>query len=558
MWFSIRQKILATFGVIVLLVVGLGLYQLEMLRSVHDLNERIVADDLAILNEVNQLTVLQQKAQSAADRLRDLSLLAALGNQSADRAAVLRDWEETSAEFGRVIDGLRTRLQNALDAGSSADLDLRVRQLVYELAGAVHLSQQIEPIMRLQFSALDTNDFAEAEDRHLEAMALRDQLTDKLASVQNIVVQFVAEGNSSIESAYGKATVALIVAVAGIVLVGSLATWLLQRSISRPLQQFARFVEKVGSGDLTQEVALAGRDEITTLGRHLNEMVVGLRELASQSRGVADSLNTATVEIHASTQQQAASVEEQLASIQETSATLDEITQSGAQISRRAQELSEGSEHTLRASDNGLQAVESTVLLVEAIREQAESVAENIVMLSEKTQAVGDIIATVNDISERSHILALNAAIEAAAAGEHGRSFAVVAAEIKNLADQSKEATVQVRAVLGDIQRGINTSVMLTEEAVKRVASGKQQTDLSQRAINDLTDSIQESTDTFQQIVAAINQQHIGLEQVMIALRNIRQASTQTADSTRQLDGAAAHLSALSTQLSQSIGRYGV
>jgi methyl-accepting chemotaxis protein len=178
------------------------------------------------------------------------------------------------------------------------------------------------------------------------------------------------------------------------------------------------------------------------------------------------------------------------------------------------------------------------------------------VTLSEKTQAVGDIIATVNDISERSHILALNAAIEAAAAGEHGRSFAVVAAEIKNLADQSKEATVQVRAVLGDIQRGINTSVMLTEEAVKRVASGKEQTDTAQRTINDLTDSIQESTDTFEQIVAAINQQHIGLEQVMIALRNIRQASTQTADGTRQLDAAAANLSALSTQLAHSIGRY--
>uniref|UniRef100_UPI001F39112E methyl-accepting chemotaxis protein n=1 Tax=Geminicoccus flavidas TaxID=2506407 RepID=UPI001F39112E len=194
--------------------------------------------------------------------------------------------------------------------------------------------------------------------------------------------------------------------------------------------------------------------------------------------------------------------------------------------------------------------------VMDKIREQVESVAENIVMLSERTHAVGDIIATVNDIAERSHILALNAAIEAAAAGEHGRSFAVVAAEIKNLADQSKEATVQVRAVLGDIQRGINTSVMLTEEAVKRISSGTAQTDQAQGAINHLTDTIQESSDTFQQIVAAINQQHIGLEQVMIALRTIRQASTQTADGTRQLDRAAANLSTLSGELVQSIGRY--
>ena len=104
-----------------------------------------------------------------------------------------------------------------------------------------------------------------------------------------------------------------------------------------------------------------------------------------------------------------------------------------------------------------------------------EEVAENIVALSEKTQAVGEIIATVNDVAERSNLLALNAAIEAAAAGEQGNRFSVVANEMKNLADQAKDSTVQVRTILSDIQKGINSSVMLTEEAVKRVESGKQQ-----------------------------------------------------------------------------------
>ena len=102
---------------------------------------------------------------------------------------------------------------------------------------------------------------------------------------------------------------------------------------------------------------------------------------------------------------------------------------------------------------------------MEAIREQVEEVAEKIVALSQKTQAVGEIIATVNDIAEQSNLLALNAAIEAATAGEQGSRFSVVANEMKHLADQAKEATVQVRTILGDIQKGINSSVMLTEEA---------------------------------------------------------------------------------------------
>jgi methyl-accepting chemotaxis protein len=556
MWLSVRQKILVTFGIIVLLMLALGLYQLQVLRSVRDLSEQIVEHDLSFLNDVNEIAVVQQQARAARDRLRDVTLLAALGSAGANRQAALAEWQDEATEIRQAVGALRASLQSRLDDVDSADVDQQIRQLVYTLAAADDLIRQLEPIVLRQFDALSKSDFTVAEDAQQQAARLADQIEERLNSIRASVLQLVNEAQDWIEQMHRMAAITLAAAFAGIVLASIAAAWLLQRSITRPLARFARFAEQIGAGDLTASVTIGSRDEISQLAQHLNGMVAGLRELAIQSRAASESLNAATQEIRTSTQQQAASVEEQLASVQETSATLDEITQSGAQVSRRAQELSLGAEETIQASSNGLQAVGDTARVMDKIREQVESVAENIVMLSERTHAVGDIIATVNDIAERSHILALNAAIEAAAAGEHGRSFAVVAAEIKNLADQSKEATVQVRAVLGDIQRGINTSVMLTEEAVKRISSGTAQTDQAQGAINHLTDTIQESSDTFQQIVAAINQQHIGLEQVMIALRNIRQASTQTADGTRQLDRAAANLSTLSGELVQSIGRY--
>jgi methyl-accepting chemotaxis protein len=303
-------------------------------------------------------------------------------------------------------------------------------------------------------------------------------------------------------------------------------------------------------------MAMTGKDEIGHLGATLNSMVEGLRLLARQSREATENLNAAAAEIRASTQEQAASVEEQLAAVQETAATVDEITHSGAQIGKRAQEVIASAQAAAQTSMAGLQAVEDTARAMDAIREQAESVAENIVALSEKTQAVGEIITSVNDISERTHLLALNAAIEAAAAGENGRSFAVVASEMKALADQAKDATAQVRSILGDIQRGINSSVMLTEEAVKRVAAGKERTDITQQTITGISGQIQESVQTFQQIVASTNQQQLGIEQVMGALQNIRQASQQTAAGTRQLDTAAANLSQLSQQLLGIAERY--
>jgi len=309
---------------------------------------------------------------------------------------------------------------------------------------------------------------------------------------------------------------------------------------------------------LTQQAKASSGDELGWLAGSLNQMVNGLKDVAAQTRLATADLNSAAVEILASTQQQAAGTGEQAAAIQQTTTTMEEVRQSGVQISDRAKQVAASSEATSAASRAGLQAVESTAKTMENIREQAEAVAENVVSLSEKTQAIGEIISTVNDLSEQSHLLALNAAIEAAAAGEHGRSFSVIAGELKNLADQSREATVQVRSILGDIQKGINTSVMLTEEAVKRVDKGKEQADVADGAIREMTGNIQQSVQAFQQILAGSNQQQIGFTQVMQAVRDIGQASQQSAVSTSQLEKAALNLTALSQQLQKAVERYRV
>jgi methyl-accepting chemotaxis protein len=330
----------------------------------------------------------------------------------------------------------------------------------------------------------------------------------------------------------------------------------IHRSIIRPLAEFQSFVTAVGAGDLTQTSAREGDDELGRLARGLNQMVAGLRDVALQTRNAIDNLNSATSEILASTKQQAAGTAEQATACQETNATIQEVSQSCLQIAEWAKQVAAAAESASRASDSGVEAVQRTKQSVEAIREQSEAVAGNVVALSEKTQLAGEIVATVNDIAEQSHLLALNAAIEAAAAGEHGRSFSVVAGEIKNLADQSREATVQVKSILGAMQKGINTSVMLTEEAVKRVSVGTQQADVAASTIKELSASVTLSVQAFQQIVAGTNQQQIGFENVTKAVKEIGQTSQQTASSTRQLEKAAADLTVLAEQLRSTTDRY--
>jgi methyl-accepting chemotaxis protein len=319
--------------------------------------------------------------------------------------------------------------------------------------------------------------------------------------------------------------------------------------ITHRLSELQHFVTSVGDGDLTERSTPQSDDELGRLAQGLNQVVSRLRRTTIQTRATTEDLNSAAVEILASAKEQSAVTGQQVAAYQETNATMQQVSQSCLQMAEKAKEVTATAEAVSIASISGLDAVQRANQSVEAIHEQAEAVAQNIVSLSEKTQMVGDILATVNDIAEQSHLLALNAAIEAAAAGEHGRSFSVVASEIKNLADQSKSATVQVKTILGDIQKEINTSVMLTEEAVKRVDVGKQQADMAASAIRNMAANIGQSVQAFQQIVAGSNQQLIGVENVMRAMKDLSRGSEQATTTMRQTEKAAANLTELGAQL---------
>jgi len=274
-----------------------------------------------------------------------------------------------------------------------------------------------------------------------------------------------------------------------------------------------------------------------------------LQHQTHQTHQVVVDLSKASAEIVGATEEQSASTAEQVTSLQETSTTMEEISQSGSEIANRAEQLGSTTEAALKAGEAGIQAMQETTCSMESIREQVNSLAETIIGLSEKTESVGEIIATANEIAEQTKMLALNASIESARAGPEGSGFAVVAKQMKDLADEAKNSTVRIRSILEDIRLGISSTVSLTEEAVSRTDTGKQQTEVAERKIQELTAAVQESSDTSQQIVHSTNAQQSGIEQVTEAVNQVGTAAQQTAASTDQLRRAAENLSSLAQRL---------
>jgi methyl-accepting chemotaxis protein len=280
------------------------------------------------------------------------------------------------------------------------------------------------------------------------------------------------------------------------------------------------------------------------------------RSFIQQLTHAAEQLNQASLNILMATSAQSSSASEQAAAINQITSTINEVQQTSEQALEKALSVITVAEQSVEASRVGGRAVEQSVEGMHQIKEQVESIADKILALSEQTQQIGEIIATVNDIAEQSKLLALNASIEAAKAGEHGKGFAVVSMEIRNLAEQSKQATVQVRKILGEIQKATNSAVVVTEEGSKRVEIGVDLANSAGVNIHQLTDAIEESARMAKQIAASAKQQSIGMEQVSAAMGNINKASGENVRSIKQTEQVSRSLGALTGQINRLIEEF--
>jgi methyl-accepting chemotaxis protein len=387
----------------------------------------------------------------------------------------------------------------------------------------------------------------------------------------------------------------IIIASAILILAGILVAFLLSRSITRPiialqkaaaeiargnlayeikprsrdeigmlarsfvemkqsLQGIASFAEKIASGDLT--VQAVKRSEEDVLGIALENMLKNLRLQIKELIDGANILATSTSEISASTSQLASNASETAASISEATTTVEEVKQTAQLAAQKANQVSADAQTTADLSRSGRQAVQESVAAMNRIKGQVESIAESIVRLSDQTRAIGEIIETVNGLADQSNLLAVNAAIEAARAGEQGKSFTVVAHEIRNLAEQSKRATVQVKTILGDIQKATSAAVMATEQGSKAVEAGVRQSTGAGETIQRFAENIEKAAQAASQIAVSSQQQQVGMDQMTLAMEHVREASNQNAQSSRQLEAEAQNLHNLGQKLKGLVERY--
>lgn len=324
--------------------------------------------------------------------------------------------------------------------------------------------------------------------------------------------------------------------------------------MSHWLKSISHTATRISTGDLTTEVKLQSEEDV--LGNAFKSMVTNLRELTADLSEAINSMGLSSNEISTATSELASTAAETATSVSETTSTIEEVRQTSQVANQKAKAVSEASQKSAEISQSGKKAADEINEMINQIHNQMELIGESMVRLSEQSQAIGDIIATVDDLAQQSNLLSVNASIEAAKAGEQGKGFAVVAQEVKSLANQSKQATNQVRVILSDIQKATSAAVMATEQGSKAVEAGVQKSTQTGESILKLVDSVTEASHAATQIAATSHQQLIGMDQAALAMENIKQASSQNVESAKQLETAANNIKGLGIKLKELVGQF--
>jgi methyl-accepting chemotaxis protein len=383
-----------------------------------------------------------------------------------------------------------------------------------------------------------------------------DELDATLASFKEVEENLLKERENAAEETAASTRTMLLAGMGIVILASVVISYLVAGAIARPLTDAVRAAEGISAGDLSRTLKSGGSDEIGRLAHAFNQMVGYLRDQTSRTADGIGVLASSAAEISATVSELAASSSKTSSAVAETTTTVEQVKQAAKVSSEKARKVAETAQQSVQITETGKQATEDTLGKMHLIREQMESIGETVVRMSEHSQAIEEIIATVQDLADQSNLLAVNASIEAARAGDQGKGFAVVAHEIKTLADQSKNATEQVRSILQDTRKWVSAVVMATEQGGKAVQAGVTQSASAGEAIQSLSSNVAASFQAASLIQTHTEQQFLGIEQVSTAMANIEEAMNENVASTSQLEVAARRIEQLGVDLKELVARF--
>jgi methyl-accepting chemotaxis protein len=387
-----------------------------------------------------------------------------------------------------------------------------------------------------------------------KARAIKAMLTEMAESQKALMAEDRRELKSTTEAAnFTLIAITLIATVLGIVVsvvIGRGTVGGIKKIVNR-LKDIAQ-----GEGDLTQRVDQDRKDELGDLGRWFNTFIERIHDVISEVGAASHEVAGAATQIAASSEQMATGMGDQSTQVAQISSAVEQMSASVIEVASKSAEAANNAEDSGRVAQEGGRVVTETIQGMNGISDAVTASAESVAELGKRGEQIGQIIEVINDIADQTNLLALNAAIEAARAGEHGRGFAVVADEVRKLADRTTKATEEIGESITSIQTETGQAVERMNAGTEQVQVGVEKATLAGHSLEQIVTGAQDVASMIQAIAAAAEEQSAAAEQVSRGIQSVSAVTTQCAEGASQSAMAASQLSVKAEQLQSLVGKF--
>lgn len=526
-WFNNLKtsvKFIGSFLVISAIMAFVGIYGLGNLSKVNNSLDDMYRNQLVAIKSLQQMQVSFNEMRVS---LRKLYM--------SEEPQIIVDTKE----------GYRneiTSIGQSMDEFITTELSEESRKL---LESYDKLWEQYLDVYEKAVGAKDAGDLMEMERIiNGEYQTSLNQIRDLLASLVEINMTEADESRERGADTYSSSrNITIAILVAAIAVSIAFGYWI-ARMISNPLNRVVRLVSKVSEGDLRDTVNLDTKDEIGQLGNAIDAMVLNLRRIVGSILTGAQSLAAASEQISASSEEIASGNASQANAAQTISELFKELSAAIHSVAQNTELASELSDKAISVAKDGGDVIRSSM-------ESMNEVSGKMSMLEDDSQKIGDIIEVIEDIADQTNLLALNAAIEAARAGEQGRGFAVVADEVRKLAERSSEATKQITGIIKGMQENTKMSVAAVHESAEFSRKTGESFHLIVSMVNDAGHKVTE-------IASASEEQAAQTSTVQEAVESISAATEEAAAASQETAATAQSMSVLAQDLQRSVAIFNI
>ena len=529
---TLRQRILASFAVIIAIMLLMVVASYSRLLSIESSEETVRTDAIPGVYYSSMIRsawvdsyILTQQLVGAANQ-RDLT------NEDSKLYASYED------RLNQELANYRNTIFDGDDRASFSEFEVLHKEYDQILANVIALYQNKE--------------FAQARTLFNEQMAPAWMAgRKKLNSLIDANRTSATEATDNIAHAVLTAKISMIVSLVIAVLAAALCGFLLLQAIMSPMKRIVSILEVMRSGDLSSRLNLERKDEFGAVETGFNDMMTELTSLVSQAQRSSVQVTTSVTEIAATSKQQQATATE-------TAATTTEIGATSRDLVRTMTEVTSAADQASILAGSGQQGLARMEETMHSVMGAADLVNAKLAILNEKAGNINQVVVTIVKVADQTNLLSLNAAIEAEKAGEYGRGFAVVATEVRRLADQTAVATYDIEQMVREIQSAVSAGVMGMDKFSEEVRRGMSEVQQVGEQLSQIIHQVQALAPRVLMVNEGMQAQATGAEQINLALVQLGDASSQTVDSLRQASFAIDELSQVAVGLRSGVSRFKV